>query len=88
MPTTLDDTLLRDLYGTDAMREVFDSEQLVQRWLDAEAALALARAEAGVGSCPPTAAAHDRRRVDAARYDLDVLRERHRRRRQHPLVPA
>jgi 3-carboxy-cis,cis-muconate cycloisomerase len=48
MPTTLDDTLLRDLYGTPAMRAVFDSRRLVQGWLDAEAALALALADTGV----------------------------------------
>ena len=58
MPTTLDDTLLRDLYGTPAMRAVFDSRRLVQGWLDAEAALALALADTGVipaaSQCPST----------------------------------
>ena len=85
MPTTLDDTLLRDLYGTAAMREVFDSEQLVQRWLDAEAALALALADAGV--IPADAASDDRRRLPRR-----ALRPRRRCARasptsQHPLVP-
>jgi 3-carboxy-cis,cis-muconate cycloisomerase len=84
MPTTLDDTLLRDLYGTDAMREVFDSAQLVQRWLDAEAALALALADAGV--IPADAAAAIAAACRVERYDLDVLREGIAD-SQHPLVP-
>jgi adenylosuccinate lyase len=84
MPTTLDDTLLRDLYGTPAMREVFDSRRLVQGWLDAEAALALALADAGV--IPAAAAAAVAGACDASHYDMDALREGIAQ-SQHPLVP-
>jgi adenylosuccinate lyase len=84
MPTTLDDTLLRDLYGTPAMRAVFDSRRLVQGWLDAEAALALALADTGV--IPADAAAAVARACEASHYDLDVLREGIAE-SQHPLVP-
>jgi adenylosuccinate lyase len=84
MPTTLDDTLLRDLFGTPAMRAVFDSTQLVQRWLDAEAALALALADCGV--IPAEAAAVIADACQAERYDLDSLREGIAD-SQHPLVP-
>jgi 3-carboxy-cis,cis-muconate cycloisomerase len=84
MPTTLDDTLLRDLFGTPAMRAVFDSTQLVQRWLDAEAALALALADCGV--IPGEAAAAIAGACEADRYDLDALREGIAD-SQHPLVP-
>jgi 3-carboxy-cis,cis-muconate cycloisomerase len=84
MPTTLDDTLLRDLYGTPGMRAVFDSTQLVQRWLDAEAALALALADTGV--IPVAAARAIAEACTAERYDLDALREGIAE-SQHPLVP-
>jgi 3-carboxy-cis,cis-muconate cycloisomerase len=84
MPTTLDDTLLRDLYGTPAMRAVFESTQLVQRWLDAEAALALALADEGV--IPVAAAEAIAEACQAERYDLDALREGIAQ-SQHPLVP-
>jgi 3-carboxy-cis,cis-muconate cycloisomerase len=84
MPTTLDDTLLRDLYGTPAMRAVFDSTQLVQRWLDAEAALALALADTGV--IPAAAAETIAAACRAELYDLDALREGIAE-SQHPLVP-
>jgi 3-carboxy-cis,cis-muconate cycloisomerase len=84
MPTTLDDTLLRDLFGTPAMRAVFDSSQLVQRWLDAEAALALALGDCGV--IPAAAAAAIAEVCEVGRYDLDSLREGIAD-SQHPLVP-
>jgi 3-carboxy-cis,cis-muconate cycloisomerase len=84
MPTTLDDTLLRDLFGTPPMRAVFDSTQLVQRWLDAEAALARALADSGV--IPGEAAAAIAAACRAELYDLDALREGIAD-SQHPLVP-
>ena len=77
--------LLRDLFGTPQMRAVFDSRQMVQRWLDVEAALA--RAEARVGVVPAVAAARITREADAARFDLDALRDGIAE-SQHPLVPA
>ena len=53
MQTTLDCALLRDLFGTERMRAVFDSRALLQSWLDVEAALAAAEAEVGVSAIGP-----------------------------------
>ena len=72
MPGTLDCTLLRDLFGTAQMRAVFDSERLLQGWLDAEAALA--RALADVALIPAEQAEEIAAACRAELYDLDVLR--------------
>ena len=56
MPShVIDSDFLRDLYGTAAMRAVWNDRQLLQKWLDYEAALA--RAEAQAGLIPTEAAA-------------------------------
>jgi 3-carboxy-cis,cis-muconate cycloisomerase len=85
MPTTLDCTLFRDVFGTERMRAIFDSRQLLQAWLDAEAALAEAEAEAGV--VPWSAAQRIREVARAESFDLDALREGIRD-SQHPFVPT
>lgn len=85
MPTTLDCELMRDLFGSDAMREIFDSRALLQAWLDAEVSLAEAEAELGV--IPHWAAEGIRGVAEADRYDLGELREGIAA-SQHPLVPA
>jgi 3-carboxy-cis,cis-muconate cycloisomerase len=84
MPTTLDCTVMRDLFGTPAMRAVFDTRRLVQGWLDAE--VALARAEARLGIVPAAAAERIAKEADATRFDFDALREGIAE-SQHPLVP-
>jgi 3-carboxy-cis,cis-muconate cycloisomerase len=84
VPTTLDCALLRDLFGTERMRVIFDSERLVQGWLDAEAALA--RALGDVGLIPGEQAEAIARACRAELYDLDVLRSEIAE-SQHPLVP-
>jgi 3-carboxy-cis,cis-muconate cycloisomerase len=84
LPTTLDCALLRDLFGTERMRAIFDSERLVQGWLDAEAALA--RALADVGLIPRDQAEAIAAACRAELYDLDVLRSEIAA-SQHPLVP-
>jgi 3-carboxy-cis,cis-muconate cycloisomerase len=83
-PTTLDCTVLGDLFGTDEVRRAFDSVALIQSWLDAEQALAQAEAESGV--IPPAAAARIAAEADAAVFDLDALRAGVAD-SQHPLVP-
>jgi 3-carboxy-cis,cis-muconate cycloisomerase len=85
MPTTLDCLLLGDIFGTDRMREVFDSRSLLQAWLDVEAALADAEAE--VGLIPADAARAIRQAANAQFFDLDELR-REMLVSQHPLVPT
>jgi 3-carboxy-cis,cis-muconate cycloisomerase len=81
----IDSRLFRDLYGTAAMRAVFADEAVVARWLEAEAALA--RAQAGVGLIPHTAAEAITRCAAEARLDLNELR-RGVESSGHPLVPA
>ncbi len=55
MPSqVIDSIFFRDLYGSAAMRAVFDDMTLLQKRLDFEAALA--RAEAQVGLVPADAA--------------------------------
>ncbi|MFN8187243.1 MAG: adenylosuccinate lyase family protein [Gaiellales bacterium] len=84
MPTTLDCELLRDLYGTDEVRAAFDSQALVQAWLDVEVALAEAQAEVGI--VPPEAAQRIREEACATNFDLGVLRSGIAA-SKHPLVP-
>lgn len=54
MSTTLDCELMRDLFGPEVMREIFDSRVLLQPWLDVEVARVEAEAavEAGSSSQP------------------------------------
>ena len=55
MPVSVVDSLLfRDMFGTDAMRAVFDERTTLQRYLDVEAALA--RAQGKLGIIPEAAA--------------------------------
>lgn len=82
--TTLDCELLRDLYGTEELRAVFDTRALVQAWLDVEVALAEAQAEVGV--IPAAAAERIRAEAVAGRFDLGMLRGEIER-TKHPLVP-
>jgi len=84
VPTTLDCEVLCDLYGSQSVREVFDSRGLVQGWLDAERALA--GAEADLGVIPQSAADRIAREADASLYDLAELRSGIAD-SQHPLVP-
>lgn len=46
--TTIDSQIFGCLFSTDQMREIFSDQNLVQKWLDTEAALAQAQAEHGV----------------------------------------
>lgn len=46
--TAIDSKVFGCLFSTDQMREVFSDKSLVQKWLDAEAALAKAQGELGV----------------------------------------
>jgi len=60
MPSTiLDSAVFRDIFTTEAMRNVFSDENRVQKYLDFEAALA--RAQAGLGLIPKEAATEGRR---------------------------
>jgi adenylosuccinate lyase len=83
--TTLDCELLRDLYGTEEVRALVSTRALLQAWLDVEAALAEAEAEAGV--IPARAAARIRAEARAERFELAALRSGIAA-TKHPLVPV
>ncbi len=84
MPAHVIDSLFfKDLFGSAAMRAVFDDLTLLQKWLDYEAALA--RAEAAVGLVPTEAAAEITRSAQAEFFDTDAIK-RGVDRTVHPLV--
>ncbi len=73
MPShAIDSRFRRDLYGTEAMRRIWSDEELLQSWLDYEAALA--RAEARVGLVPQEAAAEITRKAKAGLFDVDAIK--------------
>jgi 3-carboxy-cis,cis-muconate cycloisomerase len=82
--TTIDSIFFKDLYGTEEMRAVFEDLNLLQKWLDVEAALA--QAEAEVGLIPAYAAEEIGRRAQARALDtgrLKLLIDK----TVHPIVP-
>jgi adenylosuccinate lyase len=81
----LDSQFLKDLYGTPEMRAVFDDLHLLQKWLDAE--VALAQAEAELGIIPEAAAAEITRRAIADQLDLPRIK-RLTDQTVHPIVPV
>jgi adenylosuccinate lyase len=86
MPSgVFDSILLKHLWGTEALRAVFNDGNRVQKWFDFEAALALAQAELGI--IPQAAADEIARKAKVANVDLEAIavgiRKTH-----HPLVPA
>ena len=83
--SVFDSELLKDAWSTEEMRGVFNDAARMQRWLDVEAALALAQAE--LGMIPERAACEI---AAKSRYEAidrrQVLREL--RVTRHPLVPT
>jgi 3-carboxy-cis,cis-muconate cycloisomerase len=79
-----DSVFLKDLYGTDAMRAVFEDQALLQKWLDAEVALAQAEAELGV--IPQAAADEITRKGRAELIDIAWMK-REIDHTLHPIVP-
>ena len=79
-----DSPFLKDLYGTPEMRAVFDDQSVLQKWLDAEAALAQAEAEIGVIPSDAATAIQQAARaekIDVARMKAGVDFT------LHPIVP-
>ena len=73
MPSTVfDSSIFRDMFGTPAMRAVFNDLSLVERYVEVE--VALARAEARVGVIPAEAAAEIAAKADARGIDLEKLK--------------
>jgi adenylosuccinate lyase len=86
MPSgVFDSILLKHLWGTQALRAVFNDENRVQKWFDFEAALALAQAELGI--IPQAAADEIARKAKVANVDLEAIAAGIRK-INHPLVPA
>jgi 3-carboxy-cis,cis-muconate cycloisomerase len=79
-----DSELLRDVFISERMAEIFTFERTLQSWLDVEAALA--RAEARLGVVPQEAADEITRKAVASNLDLDELRAGLRE-TLHPVVP-
>jgi 3-carboxy-cis,cis-muconate cycloisomerase len=73
MPATIfDSSVFRDLYTTEAMRAVWSDENRIQKYLDFEAALAMAQGRLGI--IPKDAAAEIVRHCDAKKIDMAKLK--------------
>src|SRR5271155_1135997 len=73
MPTSLiDSAIFRDIFSTEAMRRIFSDENRVQKYLDFEAALALAQARLGI--IPKQAGEEIVRHCNVAEIDFDKLK--------------
>ncbi len=74
MPAHVTDSIFfKDLFGSAEMRAVFDDLNLLQKWLDYEAALA--RAEAALGLVPAAAAQEITRQAHAANMDTGAIKQ-------------
>ncbi|MBO1114343.1 class-II fumarase/aspartase family protein [Bordetella petrii] len=73
MPVSvIESSIFKDMFGTAAMRAVFDDAATLRRYVETE--VALARVQAGLGIIPRPAADAIAARADASRLDLDVLK--------------
>jgi 3-carboxy-cis,cis-muconate cycloisomerase len=71
MPTTLDCLVMRNVFGSDRMRSVFDTRNMIQSWFETWASLAEAEADAGL--IPAEAAAEIRAATLRDDYDLEEI---------------
>ena len=71
--TIFDSHVFRNVFTTEAMREVFSDENRVQKYLDFEAALAKAQAKLGI--IPKEAATEIVKHCDVKEYDMAKLKE-------------
>src|SRR5699024_10379490 len=84
MSAVYSSTLFKDSFGTDEMRNVFSEQNLVQKWLDVESALA--RAEARVGLIPKEAANEITKQAKVENMDIQSMGEAITE-ISHPVVP-
>ena len=74
MPTgTIDSAIFRDIFGNEAMRQVWSDENRVQKYLDFEAGLA--RAQARLKIIPQEACDEIGKRCQVEQYDFDKLKK-------------
>lgn len=69
----IDSDFFKDLFGTPAMRQVWDDQTLLQKWLDYEAALA--RAQARLAMIPQAAANEITRQAIAVQMDTHAIKK-------------
>jgi 3-carboxy-cis,cis-muconate cycloisomerase len=73
MPATaIDSVIFRDIFGNEAMRNIFSDTNRVQKYLDFEAALA--RAQARLGIIPQPACDEILRHCNAEQFDFEKLK--------------
>jgi 3-carboxy-cis,cis-muconate cycloisomerase len=70
--SVLDSVLFRDVFGTPAMRAVFEDQALLARYTEVE--VALARVQGRLGVIPAAAAGEIAARCDAGKLDLERLK--------------
>ena len=70
--TVLDSAIFKDMFGTEAMRQVFSDENLLACYVRAEVALALAQGRTGV--IPEKDAREIAARAPATRFDMAALK--------------
>lgn len=71
--SVLDSDLLRGIFVSEEMREVFSDDSLLQKWLDTW--IALAKAEADVGVIPKFAAEEIEKKADINDFDREIIRK-------------
>ena len=73
MPVSLlDSALFRDMFGTGAMRSVFDDQATLARYVEVE--VALARVQARLGIIPQEAATQIEKLADARKLDMERIK--------------
>ncbi|MBO8167878.1 MAG: adenylosuccinate lyase [Thermoanaerobacteraceae bacterium] len=80
----IDSYLFKEQFGTDEMRGIFDDQNLIQKWLDVE--VALAQAEAKLGIISRAAAEEIARKGKVDNLDLAEMK-RQLQLTGHPIVP-
>lgn len=83
--SVFDSILLKNSWSTEEMRNVFNDEARIQRWLDVEAALALVQADLGMIPAKAAKEIAAKSRYDA--IDMDLVLH-HLAITKHPLVPV
>ncbi len=71
--SVLESAIFKDMFGTPAMRAVFDDAATVRRYVETEIALAVVQGRLGV--IPEAAAQTIVARADASRIDMNILKE-------------
>jgi 3-carboxy-cis,cis-muconate cycloisomerase len=83
--TVIDSAVFRDIFSTEAMRQVFSDENRIQKYLDFEAALA--RAQARLGIIPQEACAEIVKHCNVAEIDIAQVK-RETERIGYPVLPV